>query len=66
MLAALARVLRTSADEILGLSAARTTRTTAAAPDRRFLRRIERLHRLSRRDQQLRLGTIDAFLAKVS
>lgn len=63
MLAALARILRTSADEILGLSSARTART---APDRRFLRRLERLHQLSRRDQQALLGTIDAFLTKVS
>jgi hypothetical protein len=65
MLAALARVLRTSADEILGLSPARTARTTPA-PDRRFLRRLERLHQLSRRDQQALLGTIDAFLGEVS
>lgn len=66
MLAALARVLRVSADEILGLSAARTARTSSPAPDRRFLRRLERLHQLSRRDQQALLGTIDAFLGKVS
>ena len=66
MLAALARVLRTSADEILGLASARTARTTPPAPDRRFLRRLERLHQLSRRDQQALLGTIDAFLGKVS
>ena len=65
MLAALARVLRTSADEILGLSAARAARSLPA-PDRRFLRRLERLHQLSRRDQQALLGTIDAFLTKVS
>ena len=65
MLAALARVLRSSADEILGLSSARTARG-GSAPDRRFLRRLERLHQLSRRDQQAILGTIDAFLAKVS
>jgi hypothetical protein len=45
---------------------ARTARGTSRAPDRRFLRRLERLHQLSRRDQQAILGTIDAFLAKVS
>jgi transcriptional regulator with XRE-family HTH domain len=66
MLAALARVLRTSADEILGLSSARTARSAHPTPDRRFLRRLERLHQLSRRDQQAILGTIDAFLTKVS
>ena len=63
MLAGLARVLKSSADEILGLE---KTKGNGHAPDRRFLRRIERLHQLSRRDQQAILGTIDAFLAKVS
>jgi len=63
MLAGLARVLKSSADEILGLEKAKGN---GHAPDRRFLRRIERLHQLSRRDQQAILGTIDAFLAKVS
>ena len=63
MLAGLARVLKSSADEILGLEKAKGK---GHAPDRRFLRRIERLHQLSRRDQQAILGTIDAFLAKVS
>jgi transcriptional regulator with XRE-family HTH domain len=63
MLAGLAKVLRASADEILGL---KKVRGNGHAPDRRFLRRIERLHQLSRRDQQAILGTIDAFLAKVS
>jgi transcriptional regulator with XRE-family HTH domain len=63
MLAGLARALKSSADEILGLE---KTKGNGHAPDRRFLRRIERLHQLSRRDQQAILGTIDAFLAKVS
>ena len=55
-----------SAVEILGLARARTARGTDRAPDRRFLRRLERLHQLSRREQQAILGTIDAFLGKVS
>jgi transcriptional regulator with XRE-family HTH domain len=63
MLAGLARVLMSSADENLGLEKAKGN---GHAPDRRFWRRIERLHQLSRRDQQAVLGTIDAFLAKVS
>jgi transcriptional regulator with XRE-family HTH domain len=63
MLAGLAKALKASADEILGLEKAKGN---GQAPDRRFLRRIERLHRLSRRDQQAILGTIDAFLSKVS
>jgi len=64
--AAFARVLRTSAEEILGLSSMRAARSTQPAPGRRFLRRLERLHQLSRRDQQALLGTIDAFLGNVS
>lgn len=64
MLAGLCKALKASADQILGLEKA--TKGNAKAPDRRFLRRIERLHQLSRRDQQAILGTIDAFLSKVS
>ena len=63
MLAAMASALKTSADEILGLE---PVKASARAIDRRFLRRIEKLHRLSRRDQQSILGTIDAYLSKVS
>lgn len=63
MLAGLAKALKASSDQILGLDKAKPN---GHAPDRRFLRRIERLHQLSRRDQQAILGTIDAFLGKVS
>jgi transcriptional regulator with XRE-family HTH domain len=63
LLAAMARILKSSADEILGLQKAKGN---GHRPDRRFLRRIEKLHQLSRRDQQAILGTIDAFLSKVS
>jgi hypothetical protein len=63
MLAGLCKALKTSADQILGLEKSKGNGHT---PDRRFLRRIERLHQLSRRDQQAILGTIDAFLSKVS
>jgi hypothetical protein len=34
--------------------------------DRRFLRRLRKIDRLSKRDKQSLLGTIDAFLSKVS
>lgn len=63
MLVALAKALKASADQILGLEKGKDT---GHAPDRKFLRRIEKLHQLSRRDQQSILGTIDAFLSKVS
>lgn len=36
------------------------------AIDRRFLRRLQKVGRLSAHDKKLLLGTIDAFLAKVS
>jgi hypothetical protein len=49
-----------------GTSPARTARRHGPAPDRRFFRRLERRHQFSRRDQQAILGTIDAFLTKVS
>jgi hypothetical protein len=58
-----AGLLPRRADEILGLEKAKQN---GHAVDRRFLRRVERLDQLSRRDQQALLGTIDAFLAKVS
>lgn len=63
MLAGLCKALKASADQILGLE---KTKGNGHVPDRRFLRRIERLHQLSKRDQQSILGTIDAFLSKVS
>jgi transcriptional regulator with XRE-family HTH domain len=63
MLAGLCQALKASADQILGIEKAKPD---GRSLDRRFLRRIERLHQLSRRDQQAILGTIDAFLSKVS
>ena len=65
LLIRLAQVLQTTPDEILGAHA------TAAADDlpvldRRFLRRLKRVDKLSRHQQRLLLGTIDAFLSKVS
>lgn len=63
MLAGLCKALKASADQILGIDKAKPD---ARALDRRFLRRVERLHQLSKRDQQAILGTIDAFLSKVS
>jgi transcriptional regulator with XRE-family HTH domain len=62
LVAALAKALRASADEILGLE---KPKGNGHPKDRRFLRRLERLDKLSKRDRQTLLGTIDAFLAKV-
>jgi transcriptional regulator with XRE-family HTH domain len=59
----LTRVLRVSADELLGLEKSKTGTTVR---NRRLLRRLQELDRLPRRDQQALLRTIDAFLAKAS
>jgi transcriptional regulator with XRE-family HTH domain len=59
----LSRVLKVSTDEILTGAKAREN---GHHLDRRFLRRLEKIDRLSKRDKQSLLGTIDAFLSKVS
>jgi transcriptional regulator with XRE-family HTH domain len=65
LLIRLAQALQTTPDDILGAHA------TAAAEefpviDRRFLRRLKHVDKLSRHQKRLLLGTIDAFLSKVS
>ncbi len=59
LLAAFAKVLGASSDEILGLRAAQERDPVR---DRRFLRRLEKIDRLPKRERQLLLGTIDAIL----
>lgn len=54
----LARALGVSTDEILAGAAA----PSAESRDRRFLRRLQKIERLPKRDQQALLRTIDAFL----
>ncbi len=63
LIARLARILRVSADELLGLE---PTKSQGAAGNRRLLRRLQQLEKLPKRDQQALLRTIDAFLAKAS
>jgi transcriptional regulator with XRE-family HTH domain len=63
LVAGFAKVLRASADEILALD---KPQGDGHVKDRRFLRRIEQVDKLSKRDRQSLLGTIDAFLSKVS
>lgn len=63
LIAGLARMLHTSADGILCLKAAKDN---GAPHDRRFLRRLEKMEKLSKTDKQALLKTIDAFLSKVS
>jgi transcriptional regulator with XRE-family HTH domain len=53
------RVLGVGSDELLGLKAAKGTADQVRRP---FLRRLRQIERLSKRDQQALLRTIDAFL----
>jgi hypothetical protein len=61
LLVKLAGVLKVSTDEILGLGESRPSR---APRDRRLLRRLQDLDKLSKRDREALLRTLDAFLAK--
>jgi transcriptional regulator with XRE-family HTH domain len=63
LLAAFAKALRTSADELLGL---KESKGNGLIKDRRFLRRLEQIDGLPRRKKDALLTTIDAFLSKVS
>lgn len=63
LVVAFAKALRVSADQILGL---KQTNGQGFLKDRRFLRRLQKIDKLSKRDKQSLLGTIDAFLSKVS
>ena len=58
----LAANLGVSADEILGLKA--SGRSNGAIRNRRLLRQVQALEKLSKRDQQALPRTIDAFLSK--
>lgn len=64
LLVRLAQILKTTPDEILSMKAA--DNGDAHTIDRRFLRRLQRVDKLSPHDKKLLLGTIDAFLAKIS
>jgi transcriptional regulator with XRE-family HTH domain len=59
----LTKILEVTADEILGLE---PTKGNNSGKNRRLLRRIQHVDRLSKRDQDALLRTIDAFLAKAS
>jgi transcriptional regulator with XRE-family HTH domain len=59
----MADALGVSPAELLGPS---PTTTEQPRGDRRFARRLEKIGRLPKRDQQALLRTIDAFLSKVS
>jgi len=61
MVIRIAKALGVSADEILGLQKKSSNGTIK---NRRILRRIQQIDKLSKRDQEALLRTIDAFLTK--
>ena len=65
LLVRLAEVLKTTPDEILAVKKARANGEDQTL-DRRFVRRLRKLDKLSAHEKKLLLGTIDAFLSKVS
>jgi transcriptional regulator with XRE-family HTH domain len=62
----LAKVLKVSIDEILTGGQSGAEKNGRPLQDRRFLRRLQRIEKLSKGDKQALLKTIDAFLSKVS
>jgi transcriptional regulator with XRE-family HTH domain len=61
MVAALAKALRSTSDEILGL---KEPKDSGPIKDRRFLRRLQQIDHLPRRKKDALLTTIDAFLTE--
>lgn len=65
LLVRLAQVLKTTPDAILAVKEF-APEGDAHSLDRRFVRRLQRLDKLSAHQKKILLGTIDAFLSKVS
>ncbi len=62
----MAKALQASTDEILLGDKNDAKDSTPVSVDRRFLRRLQRLSSLPRREKQALLTTIDAFLSKIA
>jgi transcriptional regulator with XRE-family HTH domain len=62
----MAKALQASTDEILLGDRDGAKDSTPASVDRRFLRRLQRISSLPRREKQALLTTIDAFLSKIA
>lgn len=65
LLVRLAQVLKTTPDAILAVKEFAPDGESGTL-DRRFVRRLQRLDKLSAHQKKILLGTIDAFLSKVS
>jgi transcriptional regulator with XRE-family HTH domain len=65
LLVRLAQVLKTTPDAILAVKQLAPDGESGTL-DRRFVRRLQRLDKLSAHQKKILLGTIDAFLSKVS
>ena len=65
LLVRLAQALQTTPDEILAVKRA-PANGDGHTLDRRFFRRLQKIDKLSAHQKKILLGTIDAFLSKVS
>jgi transcriptional regulator with XRE-family HTH domain len=65
ILVSYARALAVTTDELLGIASS-TKKAEAPQLNRRFLRRLERIEKLPKRDRDALIRTIDAFLGKAS
>ena len=59
LLVGIAKILKTSADELLGLE---KPRDSGASTDRRLVRRLQTIDKLPKRDKQALIRNIDNFL----
>lgn len=65
LIAKIAEILGVSADELLAVKKpGKETRPVPVVKDRRLVRRIHAIDRLSKRDREALVRTIDAFLAR--
>lgn len=64
LIAQLTAILAVSADELLGIKP--ETQSAGAVKNRRLARRLQAIEKLSKRDQDALLRTIDAFVSKAS
>lgn len=66
LLIKMADILGVSTDEILGLQPTHAKKNPAGGADRRFIKRLQKIDQLSKRDQQALIRTIDAFINKTN